>query len=894
MLKAGRGLVDPGEYKDISRMDNHSAENADLLDGTDINTDTPGHSAYFATDNGSLNNGGMNNGSLNGEHEQPTSIYSNDRPQMDPLIHYRIQHVRIGFATTILVIAVSAFYVLTKGHFSVLFAVLMGVTVVAMLGVLAVLYGRRRAFNGLPLKRDEALMDAWSLVDIAIIAIAIAFTGGAESRIYLVYFILLLFLVNSASSLYKRVAFAALAIISYVAVLGATGWHISTPDALERIGLLVIAAGAATALSSEFVKEFQAHRSVLERQLENDRLQVTRFKSMVQQAPEVIITIDKNNRIDGMNARAELMFGYNESQLMGRDISLLIPHFGIASQWDSNTGNDDHVGNGHRPEVYQQDDTGQRLTEGVSSDGRSMTIEVTAGSPIHVRSNTPSARLPARLPQRSSKYPLSSNHTLDMLQSSAHESEEPDESDNQEEVMREIRMVMVRDVTKQKELESEIERSLTHDQLTGLPNRMFLVNYLNSLNGLITGNRSTKLREKVDYTMAIIYIDIDSFKTVNDTKGRDIGDRILKEVAARLEAQVKPGHIISRFDGDEFAVLADDVLDRGSAVGYARHLLHVFDTPFVEDDLTIPLSAHIGIKLVHSGESNEEAISDAAVALYNAKKRSDGRISVFTEDFLATIKDNLSIEYDLRNAVQDRQFFLMYQPIVSLATRETTGFEALVRWNHPTRGIVPPLTFIPLAEQSGSIHELGQWVLEEACMQMAEWHNSFPGASNMSISVNASSQQLASDGIISQVADVLEISGLRSDKLVIEITESSLIWDIDQVVRRLDAMKEMGVRISLDDFGTGYSSLTWLSQLPIDIVKIDKSFVDRIGTQDDAIISAILYVASEFGLAVVAEGIEHEEQSEKLLSMGCKLAQGYLFAKPLPAADARQLATSPH
>ena len=164
----------------------------------------------------------------------------------------------------------------------------------------------------------------------------------------------------------------------------------------------------------------------------------------------------------------------------------------------------------------------------------------------------------------------------------------------------------------------------------------------------------------------------------------------------------------------------------------------------------------------------------------------------------------------------------------------------------------------------------------------------------MSISVNASSQQLASDGIISQVADVLEISGLRSDKLVIEITESSLIWDIDQVVRRLDAMKEMGVRISLDDFGTGYSSLTWLSQLPIDIVKIDKSFVDRIGTQDDAIISAILYVASEFGLAVVAEGIEHEEQSEKLLSMGCKLAQGYLFAKPLPAADARQLATSPH
>ena len=858
MLKTRRGLGNRDERSHLSRAGSYLADDVDSQESAGSEAGKPVPAVTLS-------------GSLNGEREQPTSIYSIDNSHMDPLMRYRIQHVRIGFVTTILVIAVNAFYVFTKGHFSVLFAVLMGITVVVMLGVIAVLHSKRRAFSGLPLKRDEVLMDAWSLVDIAIIAIAIAFTGAAQSRIYLVYFILLLFLVNSASSLYKRVTFATLAIVSYVMVLGATGWHISTPDALERIGILVIAAGAATVLSGEFAKEFQAHSDRIldihrmsKQQLETDRLQVTRFKSMVQQAPEAIITIDRNYQIDGMNARAELMFGYDESQMTGREISLLIPRFGIASEWDDHIDRDDRAGKGHF-----QDDTDQRLTEGISSDGHIMTIEVTASSPIQIQSSLPS-------------LDSTKDHTLNGKRPDGYE---PDET------MRAIRMVMVRDVTKQKELESEMERSLTHDQLTGLPNRTFLVNYLNSW---IAGNQSAKSHEKSDYTMAVIYIDIDSFKTVNDTKGRDIGDRILKAVSARLESQIRSGHIISRFDGDEFAILADDIFDRDSAIGYARHLLHIFDTPFTEDDLAIPLSAHIGIKLVRPGECDEEAISDAAVALYNAKKHSDGRISVFTEDFLNKIKDNLSIEYDLRNAVQEKQFFLMYQPIVSLATRETSGFEALVRWDHPTRGIVPPLTFIPLAEQSGSIHDLGQWVLEEACMQMAEWHDSFPGASNMSVSVNASSQQLASDRIISQIADVLEISGLRSDKLIIEITESSLIWDIDQVTRRLDAMKEMGVRISLDDFGTGYSSLTWLSQLPIDIVKIDKSFVDRIGTQDDAIISAILYVASEFGLAVVAEGIEHEEQSDKLLSMGCKLAQGYLFAKPLPAADAKQLATSSH
>ncbi len=844
MLKARHGLVGHDESSLLSRVGSYLPDNANLGEATGKSVSPAGV-----------------DGSLDAKHEQPTSAYSIDHSTADPLIRYRIQHVRIGFVTTILVIAVSAFYVLTKGHFSVLFAVLMGITVLAMLSVLVVLYNKRRAFSGLPLKKDEVLMDAWSLVDIAIIAVAIAFTGGAQSRIYLVYFILLLFLTNSASLLYKRVTFATLAIVSYVVVLGATGWHISTPDAIERIGLIVIAAGVATVLSNEFAKEFRAHRNALEQQMETDRLQATRFKSMVQQAPEAIITIDKNCYIDGMNARAGLMFGYDESELVGRDISLLIPHFGIASEWDDHANRDDHA-----DKRYFKDNAEQKLTEGVFSDGHVMTIEVTVSSPIQIKSSLP-------------PYAQSEDYTLDEEWSDGR----PDEP------TRSIRMVMVRDVTKQKELESEMERSLTHDQLTGLPNRAFLINHLNSW---AVDNLSVESHKEGDYIMAVIYIDIDSFKTVNDTKGRDIGDRILKTVSARLEGQVRPGHIVSRFDGDEFAILADDILDNDSAIAYARHLLHIFDTPFTEDDLAVPLGAHIGIKLVRPGECDEDVIGDAAVALYHAKKHSDGRISIFTEDFLTKIKDNLSIEYDLRNAVQDKQFFLMYQPIVSLATRETTGFEALVRWNHPTRGIVPPLTFIPLAEQSGEIHDLGQWVLEEACMQMAEWHHSFQGASNMSVSVNASSQQLASDRIISQVADVLEISGLRSDRLVIEITESSLIWDIDQVTRRLDALKEMGVRISLDDFGTGYSSLTWLSQLPIDIVKIDKSFVDRIGTQDDTIISAILYVASEFGLAVVAEGIEHEEQSEKLLSMGCKLAQGYLFAKPLAAADAGQLATS--
>ncbi|MHB8264126.1 MAG: putative bifunctional diguanylate cyclase/phosphodiesterase [Acidimicrobiales bacterium] len=486
-------------------------------------------------------------------------------------------------------------------------------------------------------------------------------------------------------------------------------------------------------------------------------------------------------------------------------------------------------------------------------------------------------------------------------------------------------------------MEDKLSHDSFYDSLTQLPNRNYLITYLANLiqvelatdnvgstvgdatpSELIAAMRAPEERAGVAsdsgvtptanstgdgtaktskppihpfmFEVAIFYLDIDGFKNVNDTKGRDTGDRVLQLLANRLKSHVCPDDIVSRYDNDEFVIMAHHIPDPKTATAYANRILRSFDTPFSHDNLDVFLSAHIGIATIDSNDRDEESIDRAAVALHNAKKHNNGRVAVFTDELAARIRDRIAIEYDLRNAVREHQFFLHYQPIVSLSTREVVGFEALVRWNHPERGIVPPLTFIPLAEDSGYIADIGRWVLEEACLQIASWHRTATKASNLSMSVNVSSRQLDSDTIISDIANSLEVSGLRPDKLVLEITESCLIDDLEQVIRRLEAIKSLGVKISLDDFGTGYSSLNWLSQLPIDVVKIDKTFVDRLGSLDDAIISAILNVAGTFNLQVVAEGIEEEEQSSLLMALGCQLAQGYLFAKPLPVTEAATLA----
>ncbi len=830
--------------------------------------------------------------------------------QQDPLAWYRTQHIRVALAASVLVILTTSIYISVNTqplYGRPLFLSLAVFVVVAMIS--AWLYSWRRLPAILHGDQPLYILYIWSITDISAIAVAVALSGGAHSEVYLAYFVLLLFLAGSAYPLASRIALSILAVVSYIAALGVTGWHISASRLTERVGILITAATAAVLLSDAIVKEFQMHKADLVSRASAERSHYIRFRSMLQGAPEAILTIDSSGTINGLNTKAEELFGYGESQLTGRDISMLLPNLKEYIGWDT-----------YVEHPIQRTITGGNSLTGkqVGRDGQVITLEATIG-PI------------------SELEPGTITHAGISSDSTTGDSTGP-----------QAFILVLRDVTRQRELEDKLAHDAYYDPLTELPNRNFLTRYLaglvegmpDSSHAVCTASVATMGKlptppagTRFDETppagaggvtdlvltvddagfasasavsrttpasnpsahlpmssRAILYLDIDGFKKVNDTKGHDIGDKILHSVAERLKSNIRRGDIMSRYDSDEFVILAHDIHDEKSAVAYANHILRSFDNPFTHDNIDILLNAHIGFTIMNPDDRNEDPIGKAAMAMDKAKKRNNGRAVAFTAELASRINDRIAIEYDLHNALQEQQFFLAYQPIVSLSTRKVAGFEALVRWNHPKRGIVPPLSFIPVAEDAGYIADIGRWVLEESCLQLATLHGANTEASNLSMSVNVSSRQLDSDAIISDIANTLEVSGLRPDRLVLEITESCLIDELKQAVRRLEIIKSLGVRISLDDFGTGYSSLTWLSRLPIDVVKIDKSFIDRLGSQDDVIISAILSVASTFDLQVVAEGIEKEEQSRLLTALGCQLAQGYLFAKPLPMIEAATLA----
>lgn len=819
--------------------------------------------------------------------------------QQDPLAWYRTQHIRVALAASVLVILTTAIYVSLRTHrlydkpFLLSLAVFVAVAVIS-----AWLYSWRRLPPILHADQPLYILYSWPILDISAIAIAVALTGGARSEVYLAYFVLLLFLAGSAYPPASRIALSILAVASYIVALGVTGWHISASGLTERIGILITAATAAVLLSGAITKELQMHKADLTSRESAARSHYMRFWSMLQGAPEAILTIDSSGTIDGLNTKAEELFGYGESQLTGRDISTLLPNLKEYVGWDT-----------YVEHPVQRTITGRNSLTGkrAGRDGQVTTLEATIGPISQLKTGTVT------------HAGISSESTAgDSIGSPAF-------------------ILVLRDVTRQRELEDKLAHDAYYDPLTELPNRNFLARHLaGPVEGMQDSSHTvytatvatvgklptspaggaTDLAHTVDGAGfasasnvsraipdsnpsahlpmsggAILYLDIDGFKKVNDTKGHDVGDKILRSVADRLKSNIRRGDIISRYDSDEFVILAHDVHHEKSAVAYANHILRSFDNPFTHDSIGILLNAHVGFTIMNPDDRSEDLIGNAAMAMDEAKKHNNGRAVAFTAELASRNNDRIAIEYDLHNALQEQQFFLAYQPIVSLQTGKVAGLEALVRWNHPKRGIVPPLSFIPVAENAGYIADIGRWVLEESCLQLATLHGTNTEASNLSMSVNVSSRQLDSDAIISDIANTLEISGLRPDRLVLEITESCLIDDLKQAVRRLEVIKSLGVKISLDDFGTGYSSLTWLSRLPIDVVKIDKSFIDRLGSHDDVIISAILSVASTFDLQVIAEGIEKEEQSRLLTALGCQLAQGYLFAEPLPMIEAAALAT---
>ena len=381
-------------------------------------------------------------------------------------------------------------------------------------------------------------------------------------------------------------------------------------------------------------------------------------------------------------------------------------------------------------------------------------------------------------------------------------------------------------------------------------------------------------------------LDLDGFKTINDSLGHTAGDQLLVAAAQRLQNQLRPGDTAARLGGDEFAILLEDVAGLDEVEALAERLLDVFREPFAIAGKHLLVTASLGVAMNRPGEGAEELVRNADMAMYLAKSEGKACYRIYEPEMHDAALARLDLEAELRAALTAGQFVVHYQPTVRLGTGTVCGFEALVRWEHPERGLLPPADFIPIAEETGLIVELGRWVLNQACMQARAWQTENPDL-ELSIAVNLSPRQFRDPRLIDDVAAVLVSSGLAAKALTLEITESVLLDDREAAVACLYRLKALGVRVALDDFGTGYSSLGRLRELPIDVLKIDKAFIDGVATdvESSGLVEAILRMAETLALDTIAEGVERSDQAAQLAHLGSELVQGYLYSRPLPAAQ---------
>ncbi len=438
-----------------------------------------------------------------------------------------------------------------------------------------------------------------------------------------------------------------------------------------------------------------------------------------------------------------------------------------------------------------------------------------------------------------------------------------------------------RDITQQRQSEAQIRHMAHHDALTGLPNRTLLQDRI--------AQAIAKARRN-DEILALLFIDLDRFKLINDSLGHAIGDRLLQAVASRLLAVTRAADTVARLGGDEFVVLLGDLGQPETARRVAQKVLQALAQPVAVEGHTLLVTPSIGIcAFPNDGQDVDTLMRNADTAMYHAKQVGRNNFQFFTQAMNEAAQQRLQLENDLRYAVERGELGLQYQPQIDLRTGGIVGFEALVRWRHPQRGLVSPAEFIPAAEETGLIGAIGEWVLRAACAQAVAWHQS--GHAFLQAAVNCSARQFQDDGFVAAVDRILRDSGMPAQRLELEITESVILQRSEDVNARFQALEDMGVRISIDDFGTGYSSLSYLKRLSIHQLKIDQSFVRDIGTDpnDAAIVSAIVTIAHALGLEVVAEGVETAEQLGFLRAVGCDAAQGYLFSRPLAAVEFERL-----
>jgi diguanylate cyclase (GGDEF)-like protein/PAS domain S-box-containing protein len=438
--------------------------------------------------------------------------------------------------------------------------------------------------------------------------------------------------------------------------------------------------------------------------------------------------------------------------------------------------------------------------------------------------------------------------------------------------------------------QTDITEGKIADPLTHIPNRLYFVDRLESA---IEGAKQEGSQ------FAVLFVDLDGFKLINDNLGHAAGDEMLIDVAGRLSASIRSNSrrsgsrqsAVSRIGGDEFAILILNNQQENDAAVVAARVLERLSEPFNFEGHRMFVSASIGIALSSTGNTPEDLLRNADTAMYQAKSKGKGRFEFFNEELRKQVDTRFETETGLRKAIDEGQLVLHYQPIVSGSSGRIHGFEALVRWNHPERGLIPPGEFISVAEESDLILRLGRWVLREACRQAAEWRRRFAADPLLTVSVNVSSRQLSNPHLVEDVEAALKQAELKPECLELEMTESSIMGNAEQTLITLNRLKNMGVRLGIDDFGTGYSSLSYLQRLPFDTLKVDRSFVRELNAGKGSldIVRAILELARSLKLEVVAEGVETEQQLSRLRKLGCSYFQGFLFSKPLDAATAEFL-----
>jgi diguanylate cyclase (GGDEF)-like protein len=443
---------------------------------------------------------------------------------------------------------------------------------------------------------------------------------------------------------------------------------------------------------------------------------------------------------------------------------------------------------------------------------------------------------------------------------------------------------MYRDISDRMAAEEQLLHLAIRDELTGLANRALFRD--------LVARSIGRGKRREDYAYAVLVLDIDRFKLVNESLGHAAGDQLLRLISRRLERCVRPGDTVARLGGDEFALFLDDVRDVGDAIRVADRIQRELRYAFHIGQQEVFVSASVGITLSSSSyERPEDFLRDADLAMYRAKELGGARHEVFEAHMHQHAVAMLELETDLRRALEREEFELHYQPIVEIATGEVVGFEALVRWMHPHKGLVLPASFVPLAEDTGLIVPLGQWVLREACRQLTEWRRGGDGGRGLTVSVNLSGKQLLQPDLVEQISAVLEETGIDPWDLRLEITESVVVGNAQQAVAMLGRLRALRVQIHMDDFGTGYSSLSYLHRFQVDTLKIDRSFVSAMGErgENSEIVRTIVSLARSLGIKVIAEGVETAEQLALLRALGCEHVQGYYFARPMTGQEALAL-----